>query len=256
MSVTLSHEGPVSIITMDLPPMNLLNIEVIDTLIELHQEADNHPDTRVIITRSAVSGMFSNGLNPLYVLKRSETERVAVFQAVGRLINRLYRLGKPHIAALNGPAMAGGAVLALTADFRFMEQEHGRLCFSEPKVGLPIPEPIAAIIATFCNPAMVREVVLLGKNMDAETAHRSGLVDGVAAGEQGLQELVEKAVGRLARLSPAVLRATKTGMRRPLYELTGQFESDLGDFAQFTHADFLGEGLQALVEQRQPVFKR
>ncbi|CAM2010264.1 enoyl-CoA hydratase/isomerase family protein [Acanthopleuribacter pedis] len=256
MSVILTHEGPVSVITMDLPPMNLLNIEVIDQLIQCHEEADHHPETRVIITRSAVTEMFSNGLNPMYVLKRDEAGRADVFRAIGRLLNRLFKLGKPHIAALNGPAMAGGAVLALTADFRYMEQEHGRLCFSEPKVGLPIPEPISAIIASFCTPSMVREVVLYGKNMDAQTALASGLVDAVAPGEEGLQELIEQGVGRLARLSPAVLRATKIGMRRRLYKLTETFENDLGDFAQFTHADFLGEGLQALVEQRHPVFKR
>lgn len=256
MSISLSHEGAVSFITIDLPPMNLLTIDIIDELIEKHQEADRHPETRVIVTRSAVDNMFSNGLNPVYVLKRDEAGRTDVFRAIGRLIHRLFGLGKPHIAALNGPAMAGGAILAITADFRYMEAEHGRLCFSEPKVGLPIPEPVIAVIASFCTPGKVREVALLGKNMDAPTALSFGLADGVGEGNAGLTSLVEQAVGRLARLSPAVLKATKAGMRRPLLELTAQFESDLGDFVQFTSADFLGEGLQALVEGRQPVFKR
>ena len=71
MSIELIHEGPVSIVTLNTPPMNLLEIETMDLLVDLHREADAHPDTRVIVTRSAVPNMFSNGLNPQYVLAMS-----------------------------------------------------------------------------------------------------------------------------------------------------------------------------------------
>lgn len=256
MPITLNHQGPVSLVTLDLKPMNLLTIDIMDELIALHEEADANPDTRVIVTASAVPGMFSNGLDPLYVLKRDEAARVDVFRAVGRLLHRLLSLRKPHIAAIDGPAMAGGAILAITADFRFMVKETGRLCFSEPKVGLPIPEAVTAAIAAHCAPAHLREVVMLGKNMDAQTAFQFGLADALAEDTAALQALVEKQVSRLARLSPMVLAETKRGMRADVLAKSEKFQKDPGDFANFVAAEFLGEGLQALVEQRQPEFKR
>lgn len=256
MALSLDHQGPVSIISLDLPPMNLLTIEIMDELVALHQEADAHKASRVIVTTSKVPGMFSNGLDPIYVLKRDEAARVDVFRGVGRLLHGLLSLRKPHIAAIDGPAMAGGAILAITADFRLMVKETGRLCFSEPKVGLPIPDAVTAAIRAHCNPAYMREVVMLGKNMDAATAYQFGLADGLAEDRESLQALVEKQVGRLARLSPLVLAETKRGIRAELLAKSQRFQHEPGDFANFVAADFLGEGLQALVEQRQPVFKR
>jgi enoyl-CoA hydratase len=255
MSISLEHQGPVSMVTLGLPPMNLLTIDVMDELVALHQEADANPDTRVIVTASAIPGMFSNGLNPVYVLKRDNPARVDVFRGVGRLLHGLLSLNKPHIAAINGPAMAGGAILAITADFRFMIEETGRLCFSEPKVGLPIPEAVTHAIAAHCSPAYLREVVMLGKNMDAATAFKFGLADGLAPDQEGLQALVEKQVGRLARLSPRAMAETKRGIRADLLAKSEKFQHDPGNFADFVADEFLGEGLQALVEQRQPVFK-
>lgn len=255
MALSLEHQGPVSIVHLDLKPMNLLTIEIMDDLIALHQEADAHPKTRVIVTVSDIPGMFSNGLDPVYMLKRSDAERLDVFRAVGRLLHGLLSLRKPHIAAIDGPAMAGGAILAITADFRLMVKDTGRLSFSEPKVGLPIPEAVTHAIADHCAPAFLREVVMLGKNMDAETAFQYGLADALAEDRAGLQALVEKQVSRLVRLSPAVLAETKRGMRASLLAKSAAFQDSPGNFGDFVGKDFLGEGLQALVEQRHPVFK-
>lgn len=255
MTVSVEHSDMVSTITLNNPPMNLLTIDSMNALVAAHQEADAHPDTRVIITRSAVPGIFSNGLDPMYVLKKTPEERVAVFEAVGNLLNALFRLGKPHIAAISGPAMAGGAILAITADFRVFDAEHGRLSFSEPKVGLPIPEAVSSVIGLFCAPEKLREVVLLGKNMDAEYALAAGLADAVGTGD-AFEEAIGKFVDRLARLSPKVMRETKQGLRRRLYDLAASLNHRDSTFNDFVSEGFLGEGLRALVEKRFPNFEQ
>ena len=253
MKVSVFHEGVVSKVVMDNPPMNLLTIDALEALIEAHKEADAHPDTRVIVTASNVDGMFSNGLDPAYVLRKSPEERVAIFEAVGNTVHTLFGLGKPHISVINGPAMAGGAVLAITSDFRIFDQDHGRISFSEPKVGLPIPEAISTVIRFFCSPRYWRDIVMLGKNLDAPAALECGLADQVVPGG-GLADATGKLVERLARLSPSVLRTTKQGMRRATLEITeGLIDRD-PTFKNYVGNDFLGEGLSALVEQRFPNF--
>ena len=254
MTIQLNHTGAISKITMARPPMNLLDIETMDALVRAHQEADQRSETRVIITQSGVDGVFSNGLDPLYVLKMKAQDRIAIFDGVSRMLHHLFALSKPHICAINGPAMAGGAILAITADFRIFDENHGRISFSEPKVGLPIPEAVSNVIRQFCCAKSFRDVVLLGKNMDAAAALEAGLADAVVPSHQ-MKEALAKLADRMARLSPSVLSVTKAGLRRKALEMTRANLDGNPEFNPFVGDDYLGEGLTALVEKRFPVYR-
>ena len=123
--VSVTHEENVSAVVFNYAPMNLMNIESMAALLEAHREADAHPDTRVIVLRSGIDGLFSNGIDPMAVLPADTEGRTAVFAALERLIRGLISLGKPHIAVINGPALAGAAVLAVAVDFRYFEEKAG-----------------------------------------------------------------------------------------------------------------------------------
>jgi len=252
--VTVHHEGAVSTVTFDAPPQNLLDIDLMDRLVQAHLEADAHPRTQIIVTRSAVPQVFSHGLDPRYVLALAPADRPPVFHAIGRVLHHLFALGKPHITVVSGAALAGGAILAIPSDFRFFDADHGRISFTEVKVGLPLPEAVCAVLAHFCTPPMLRDVVL-GKNLDALEAVAAGLGDGMATGAE-LETLIHKQIERLTRVSPAVLRTTKQYLRRRVLEETAQFTKGDPLFESFVGDDFLGEGLRALVEQRRPRFAR
>lgn len=256
MSIKLHHENHASIITFNKPPLNLLDIETIDALIAAHKEADAHEQTRVIITRSGLEGMFCNGLNPKFVLNTPIEERKYIFNAIGRLLHELLFLGKPHIAVLNGPTMAAGAILGISADFRYMNAKTGRFCFAEAKVGLPMPRSISETIQLFCKPSALREIVLLGKNMNATFALDCGLVDGLADSAAELDEMIASQTARLSRLSPTVLATTKRAIRDHLFAGSKALADHPEDFIGFCGSEFLGEGLQALVEGRSPVFEK
>ncbi len=257
-TITLSHEGPASVVTFTQPPFNLLDIETIDRLVAVHQEADAHLGTRVIVTRSGLEGMFCNGLNPMTVLEADYPGRRAVFDGVARLVKGLYSLKKPHVAVVNGPAMAGGAVLAILADFRYMDSERGAICFAEAKVGVPVPPGMVAVIASVCHPNALRETVMLGKKYDPAPALEVGLVDGIAPGAE-LDALVQKQVARLSRLSLDVVVACKASLRSSIIEKANDPFASNGNckhFMEFVADEYLGEGLRAFMEGRQPVFSK
>ena len=253
MTLKLDHQGPVSIVSMNRPPQNLLDIEYMDQLTELHKEADARPETRVIITASDIPGMFSNGLNPKYVVDMAPEDRVAIFESVARTLHGLFSLNTPHISKISGPAMAGGAIIGIASDFRFFDAEHGRFSFAEPKVGLPIPEAVIAVIGHCCPANHIRDVVMLAKNMDAKAAMEMGISDGAAPTDQ-LDALIQKQVERLVRLSPSVMSATKAAIRAKTRELTGAAMNRGLGFSKFVGDNFLGEGLRALLENRFPKF--
>lgn len=255
MPLSLEHNGPVSRVVMDLPTQNLLNIEVMDELVDLHRQADAREETRVIVTASAVEGVFSNGLDPKYVIGMPTPERPKIFNGVGRMLHGLFSLSKPHIAEISGPAMAGGAIIALTADFRYFDAEIGRMSFSEAKVGLPLPPAVIAAIECFVAKPFVREVAMLAANMDAAYAQKVGLCDG-QWGREDYRAMVDKAIGRLARLSPTVVAETKRNMRKDVLPKLESLMNREDEILPFVGDDLLGEGLLALVENRFPNFKR
>ena len=147
-------------------------------------------------------------------------------------------------------------MLAALADFRYLDEKVGAICFAEVKVGLTVPASIIALIRQYCTPPMLREVVLLGKHLKAPLALESGLADGIAPAAD-LDRMVAKQVARLARLSPTVLRTTKAHLHAPLL---ATFEaakgSDFESLTPFLGEDFLVEGLNAVIEGRPPVFER
>lgn len=257
-SVSVVHEGNTSTITFNAPPMNLMTIENLNALTEAHRQADEHPETRVMITRSGIDGMFCNGLDPQYVLNHDTDGRLDIFRAIGRMAHGIYSLTKPHIMVVNGPAMAGGAVLAILSDYRYFDQDNGRISFAEVKVGIPVPSGVIDLIGAVCHRPYLRDIVMLGKNLDAQQALEAGLADG-AAPSADLDAVVAKQAERLSRLSPNVLRTIKAHLRAPLLPAlanTLQGDAKSHEFAQFVEAPYLGEGLGALLEGRPPAFTR
>ena len=91
----------------------------------------------------------------------------------------LFVFPKPCVAALNGHAIAGGAILAFACDHRLMSG--GRIGVPEPLVGVPFP-PLAMAIVRYAVPKPhLQPMVYFGKTMDAEAAKEMGIVDEVVA---------------------------------------------------------------------------
>jgi enoyl-CoA hydratase len=117
-----------------------------------------------------------------------------------------YLFPKPMVAAVDGPALAGGFDLALTADFIIAST---RAVFGHPEIEFG---PVAIVpLARFVSPARLRELCLLGANIDAETAKAYGIVHQIVEPSQtdaAATALAEK----LAAKPPAGLAATKSAI--------------------------------------------
>jgi len=134
--------------------------------------------------------------------------------------NACYLFPKPMVAAVDGLALAGGFDLALTADFIIASN---RAVFGHPEVEFG---PVAVVpLARFVSPARLRELCLLGANIDAETAKAYGIVHEVV--EPGRTEAVATQLAeKLATRPPAGLAATKSAIGRFLR--TGEMISSDG----------------------------
>jgi enoyl-CoA hydratase len=128
----------------------------------------------------------------------------------GEFFSACYLFPKPMVAAVDGPALAGGFDLALSADFIVAST---RAVFGHPEIAFG---PVAILpLARFVSPARLRELCLLGSPLDAETAKAYGIVHQLVEPgrtEAAATELAEK----LAERPPAAISATRSAIDRLL----------------------------------------
>jgi len=162
-------------------------------------------EIRVIVFGSATPGHFSSGAD-LEELGRREAADALDLRSL-RVFDAIAACPKPTIAAIDGPAVAGGLELALSCDLR-LASDRARFAMPETSLGL-----IPAAGGTFRLPRLVgeavaRQMILFGAELDARQALACDLVSEVVAPE-GLDEQVRRWAAKAAERDPLALRLAK-----------------------------------------------
>ncbi len=131
----------------------------------------------------------------------------------------LRRMEKPVVALVHGRALAGGCGLATACDL-ILASEDAQFGYPEVKLGF-VPAMVMAILRRLVGEKVAFELVALGDTIDAEEAHRLGLVNRVY-GREEFEDRGGELLTRLARRSASALALSK----RLLYQIDGaSFES-------------------------------
>lgn len=247
----ITDQGVFTSIALNQPPMNCLTSDFMQEIMATLGDLQRRPAAskpRVIILRSAISGVFSYGMDPQYFLKSNMDGRKRLFQVLAEMLDAFYRLGIPVVADISGPALAGGAVLALIADFTTIGKETGKISFSETKVGLPVPPIVQDLVRYKVNPSACLDVFLIGKNYDADAALRIGMVNHVHSNDQERDQFIKDICSRFERLAPEVVARTLLDAKSHLLAGKAEFLRSMeSQFVPFLSDEFLGKGLKALV---------
>src|SRR5271156_2177688 len=144
-------------------------------LIHALGEAALCPCGVVVLTGAGTSFCSGMDLENLKSLsdQRPEDQR-ADAEATMWMMRRLYELNKPTIAALNGPAIAGGTGLATLCDFTLAEP-HAKFGYTEVKIGF-IPAIVSVFLLEMIGEKKAKTLLLSGRVLDAEEACSLGLV--------------------------------------------------------------------------------
>jgi len=155
---------------------------------------------RVVILTGAGDGSFSAGFdvnmdNPqvsglIEVVETHDRAPVEkLIQRIRSVIDRLFAVPVPIIAALNGSAYGGGAELAVRCDMRVMDPE-AVICFSEVRLGLMPDWGGAAALPRLIGPARAAEMILTARKVTAEEALSCGLVNRISLPGEALAETI------------------------------------------------------------------
>ncbi len=160
-------------------------------------------------------------------------------------------IGKPVVAAVNGPAIGLGIGLVAFADLA-VAARHARFVYPEARVGVAMG--LMASLSARIPHKIAMELLLLGEPVDAQRAYEAGLVNRVVDAGQTLDEAMRMA-RTLAASAPRVLRLLKRLVRQtvPRSPVENQFLAQ-GEVDAVTESEDAREGLLAFREKRPPRF--
>lgn len=161
-----------------------------------------------VLLRSSHSDLFCPGWD-LKQLAGAERAEVADFLArFNRLVYELFSYPGPTGAAIQGHAVAGGCLLALSCDLRIMGSGRPRIGLSELNLGVPVPSASLVMLRERLAPNVVEELVVGGDGCNADRARNQGVVHRIAEPELVVAK-TERELARLASKPALAFAATK-----------------------------------------------
>lgn len=214
-AVTSKVEDGVAVVTLSREHANAIDDGLVEGLIGAFHEAEDDPAIRGVLLR-AEGKLFCPGLDlqDLLPLDRPAIERFMSRFSACVLV--MYAFPKPVIAAIHGHALAGGFVLALTADWR-LSRRGAMVGLNEIKVGVPLPYGVAHIVRESVPKVRETEVALLGRNYRDEEALAAGLVHEVVDAD-GFDEAVRVRLEEFVSKDGAAFAVTKRYLRSATIE--------------------------------------
>ena len=200
--ISCEIEGAVARIELRNPPLNVIDIAMMEELARSLAEMEGRSDISVIVL-GGNGKAFSAGVDVAAHTPDMVEEMLAKFHAVIRL---LVATTKVTIASVHGLCLGGGAELAMVCDlvYSIADAEWGF-----PEIRLACFPPVACTaLAALVGQKKAAEMILTGRSITGREAAEIGLVTRAVA-EKQLDSAVQTATAQILRLSPAALRVAK-----------------------------------------------
>ena len=248
------RDDRVAVVTLNRPDkLNALNAEVRRTLMETFDALADDDDVRAVVVHGTGEKAFVAGADITEFAARSADEQREVYRR-RRVYEAVADFPKPVIAAIHGFCIGGGSELALACDVRVADRT-ARISQAEIRIGLIPGGGGTQRLARLVGRGWASIISLTGDFVEAEEAHRIGLVDVLVDEGQHVERALDLA-GRMARWSPVSLRLAKDAIR-------AAFEMPLAEGLVYEKERFLDafasedgrEGVAAFVEKRKPDFR-
>lgn len=248
--ISLHINPPVARITLTHPPINVIDIPMMEQLSAAITQIEQRVDVAVLVL-SGSEEAFSGGVDIAAHTRDKVQEMLTRFHAIFRA---LVASPKVLVAAVRGHCLGGGAELAMMCDVVITSET---ATWGFPEISLGCFPPVAATaLAAIVGQKHAAELILTGRKLRGLEAQALGLANS-AVSDHRVDSNVDELLGRLATLSPAALAATK----RALYTWDSMhFEKGLARaekiyLEELMQTEDAREGIQAFLEKRAPVWR-
>lgn len=253
-NILLEIDGALATLTVNRPKqLNALNTATINELSEALDQLRADKNIRAIVLTGAGEKAFVAGadIKEFAHFSVEEGQRLSA-EGHQKLFNKVEKMNKPVIAAVNGYALGGGLELAMSA--------HLRVASTEARLGLP--EVSLGVIPGYGGTQRLTRLVGMGKALEmictagmikADEALQWGLVNHVVAPEE-LLDTARKIAGKIALQSPTAIGFALDAVRAGFEPGGDGLQAEIEAFGACFGTDDFKEGTTAFLEKRKPTF--
>ncbi len=246
--VHLERNDRVATLTLDRPPLNILDLAMIAELYERIEELSEDPPQLLWVRGSERA--FSAGVS----IQDHTADKVEhMLQGLHASVLNLMALPTISIAVVEGHCLGGGMELAASCEMILATDD---ATFGQPEIELGCFPPVAAVLLPMrLGTGRTYDLLLSGRTIDADEASRIGFATWqVAANELDakIEQTAEGILSKSAAVTPLLKKAVQTGTGMPVIELA---ETERIYIEELTKTEDMNEGVAAYLEKRPPVWK-
>jgi cyclohexa-1,5-dienecarbonyl-CoA hydratase len=237
-------------ITLNHPPLNVLNIEMMKEINGVIEDLINEPNLKLLVF-DAEGKAFCAGVDVSEHIGATAVEMIKDFHQIFR---SLIALNKPTLAVVQGAALGGGCELAIFCDF-IIAAETAK--FGQPEIQVGVFPPIACMLLPRIIPQVrAMELLLTGAVIGSPEALSIGLINKSVLADK-LKEEETKFTSKIIGLSAAVLKYTKLAALKQQQSAFLEYLTEVENIYlnQLMKTEDAQEGLNAFLAKRKPVWK-
>ena len=250
-------EGSIGIITVDHPPVNALNAEVLGQLDKAIDDISQNESIIGVVITGGGNNAFCAGADIKSFAKLTNPQDVMKVITLGQnVFKKIANLEKPVIAAINGVAYGGGNELALACDIRISSD---RARFSQPEVNLGLipawggTQRLSRLIGT----SKAKELIFTGQFVTAQEAFRIGMVNKVVPDGEELRAASDIVRQIASRAAPLAVKAVKKIINsgNDSKAINDGLELEVEAMKELALTEDIQEGIKSFTEKRQAKYK-
>lgn len=248
--IVLEISEKIATVTLDIPPVNTLSLDRYQLITDTFVEIGDTPGVNCVVFTARGTRAFCAGLDLqefLAATAEDDPHRASIVRAAFKAVRHC---PIPVIAAVNGPALGAGLVLAAVCDIRIASE---KATFGMPEINVGRCGG-GSHLGRLLSPGMLRMMYFTGEPISAWEAHRVGLVEQLVAPARLLPATYELATA-IAQKSPIGLRMAKEALNAVEYmQVEEGYELEQRYSTRLMHTEDAREAARAAVEKRPPVF--
>jgi cyclohexa-1,5-dienecarbonyl-CoA hydratase len=243
--ILVNLETPVVRVTLNNPPLNVIDMEMMGELLAALEQIEVIPEVSAIVFAGSEQA-FSSGVDIAVHTPENVRNMLTAFHGVIRAVAATRKI---TIAAVRRHCLGGGAELALLCDIIFATPDS---VWGFPEIKLACFPPVASVaLASIVGQKLAAEMVLTGRTLTGKEALAAGLVNGLA---DDPETLVTECVARVLQLSPAALSVAKQAFYAwdSIHFDKGLTRAEQIYLDVLMHTADAHEGIKAYAERRRP----
>jgi enoyl-CoA hydratase/carnithine racemase len=223
--VNLEAYDAIAVLRLNNGVTNAISPEFVDDLSATVKQIKNQFKGLVL---AGGGKFFCIGLDLPTLLQLDRPDMTEFYIRFNQAVLDLYTLPMPTAVAIDGHAIAGGAIIAMSSDFRFVSSGRKLIGFNEVKIGVPVPYLADLMLRQITGDRCATEMMFSGEFFEPQQAQKVGLIDDVFSPED-LEEKAVAKISELAALPPygmAVIKNSRIEAVRSRYEEMRSADAD------------------------------